>query len=179
MIRSNNKKNRPDRNAEYERKFAAGEIVKIDGIPVHVGPRGDPAQRQRKAIRKQLKRMANSDDPWTRKKATKWAWLARQRRVVPFWKRAMWDVNSHGNVYHGLFAKGKKGWKGIVAEFPSIVATEKALRLASISLAAKLKAHCRLVDGQCEANLNAGGVIVGLRPDGRTAIWIGQQSKLK
>lgn len=170
-----------DRKAEYYRQVAAGEIKMIDGIPVYIGPRHDPAivEQKKTIIRKQLARMAKSKDPWARKKAAKWAGIARPRKVVPFWRRAMTDVNPHGNVYHGLYRKEKDGWHGVVAEFPLLRAWGKTLTSANVALIKKVKAYCEAVDKQIDANQSAGGVIVGLRPDGRVAIWIGEMSKLK
>ena len=167
-----------DREKEYDRMVATGEIVFIDGVPVRV-PKGDPvaAERQRKAIRKQLTGMLKSGDPWKIKKAEKWAWVARKRKrnPQPFWMRALADINPDGNVYRALMSKTAEGWIGTMAEFPCVLATGKTLKITLKLLASELKAHLKTLDAMCDANQKVDGLIVGVRPDGRTAVWIGRR----
>ena len=169
-----------NRKSTYDRLVASGEIVLIDNIPVRV-PRGDfqAAEKQRSQIRKQLARMAKSDDPWARRKAAKWAHLGTPKKRRPFWRKALEDVNPNGNVYRGLFTKTKNGWFGRIAEITKIVAAGPSLARATKSLASELKAHLRAIDTLCDENQKTDGVIVGFRPDGQVAIWIGEMSKLK
>ncbi|MEI6232635.1 MAG: hypothetical protein WCT04_06260 [Planctomycetota bacterium] len=167
---------RHTRKENAARKRTSDEIKIIDGIPVEVGPPENIAiaQRQRAAIRKQLERMAKSGDPWAMKKAEKWAWIARERKVRPFWISALADVNPNGNVYRGLFTKTTRGWFGHMAEFPSIIAAGKDLEHASKSLAKELTEHLKAVDEICDENQSADGIIVGLSDRGKPVIWIGR-----
>ena len=169
-----------DRKKEYKRLLATGRIQLIEGIPVRV-PRGDiaAAQKQSAQIRKQLKGMMESGDPWKMKKAKKWAHLVRPRKYRPFWKRALEDVNVGGNIFRGLFTKTKNGWFGRVAEFTKIVAAGPTLTGVTKALASQLKTHLKDLDAQCDDNQKNDGVLVGIRPDGQVAVWIGEMSKLK
>src|SRR5690242_6345957 len=135
-----------DHKAEYTRLVTSGDVRMIDGIPVRI-PCGDEAapQKQRKQIRKQLKAMMESGDPWARQKAEKWAHFARPRKLHPFWKRALADVNPRGNIYLGLLSKTSKGWIGRMAEFPKVVGTGRTLALGTRSLSAQLKAHLKAI----------------------------------
>ena len=162
-----------DRESKCNRQETDGEITYFEGIPIQV-VRGNEAaaEKQRMAIRKQIEKMRRSGDPWAMKKAEKWAWVARERKVKPFWVRALADVNPHGNIYRGLFTKTTKGWFGRVAEFPKIVAAQPSLKRATESLSIELREHLKSVDVLCDENQAANGTIIGMRSDGRATVWI-------
>jgi hypothetical protein len=89
------------------------------------------------------------------------------------------DMKIDLNVYIGLFQHCSGGWKASVAEFPRIRVKAKTYGRAVKALSNALDDHLNRVWARCNASQEAGGLIIGLRHDGKNTIWIGSMKNLR